>query len=157
MAFHPGPARVLCALLIATFLHGCGGTHGGGSTFVVNLVGGKDCNNCGAAGASALKFRMFLVSDSTGIRTSLNKGLPWNKHVSDAGSVVVGTPMEDFINPNSTKPLQVLKDPKAKALVVEGNFCKRVGADWYVLVPLKTKGPFTVTASATSFAVTNRK
>lgn len=132
---------------------------GGGGKVTVTITAAADCNNCSSGTASALKLRVFAVADEAAIRTVLNnKGLGWSKQIEAAGANVLGKPSEDFVAPGTTKVLVIARDPKATAIVVEGNFCKRTGADWYFIQPAKNKKKtLKLTAGATGFQLTTGK
>ena len=130
---------------------------GGGGGGKVTIAATADCNNCGSGTASALKLRVFAVADEAAIRTVLNnKGLGWSKQIEAAGANVLGKPVEDFVAPGTTKVLNVARDAKTTVIVVEGNFCKRSGADWYFIHPAKKKA-LKLTAGATGFKPTPGK
>lgn len=130
---------------------------GGGGKVTVTITAAAECNNCGSGTASALKLRVFMVADEAAIRTVLNnKGLGWSKQLEAAGANVLGKPMEDFVAPGASKVLVLAKDPKATAIIVEGNFCKRSGAGWYYIQPIKPK-LLKLTAGATGFTLTTGK
>ncbi len=130
---------------------------GGGGKVAVTIAAANDCNNCSSGTASALKVRVFAVADEAAIRTVLNnKGLGWSKQIEAAAANVLGKPTEDFVAPGTTKVLVVARDPKATAIVVEGNFCKRTGAAWYFIQPAKKKA-LKLTAGATGFTLTTGK
>jgi predicted component of type VI protein secretion system len=130
---------------------------GGGGKVAITIVASADCNNCGSGTASSLKVRVFQVADEGAIRTVLNnKGLGWGKQVEAAAANVLGKPAEDFVTPGTTKVITLAKDGKAKAIVIEGNFCKKTGADWYFIQPAKKKAP-KLTAGATGFTIKTGK
>lgn len=130
---------------------------GGGGKVTVTITAAENSNNCGGGTASALKVRIFAVADEAGIRTVLNnKGLAWSKQVEAAGANVLGKPVEDFIAPGTTKQIVVARDAKATVIVVEGNYCKKAGADWYYVHPAKKKS-LKLTSGATGFTLTTRK
>lgn len=130
---------------------------GGGGKVTVTLVGLPECNNCGTGSPSALKVRMFAVADSTAIRTILNnKTLSWSKQLDAAAANMLGKPVEEFVGPGATKTVVVPRDPKATAIVIQGNFCKKTGAAWYVVHPAKKK-QVKLEAGATGFQLTPRK
>lgn len=130
---------------------------GGGGKVTVTIAAAADCNNCGSGTASALKLRVFMVADEAAIRTVLNnKGLGWSKQLEAAGANVLGKPSEDFVAPGASKVLVIPKEPKATVIVVEGNFCKRSGAGWYFIQPVKSK-TLKLTAGATGFTITTGK
>lgn len=60
---------------------------------------------------------------------------------------------EDFISPGDTKTIPGARDPKATAIVVTGNFCKKVGASWYLVHPLARKGPLRILAGSTGLTL----
>lgn len=130
---------------------------GGGGKTTVTITASADCNNCGAGTASALKVRVFAAADEAAIRTVLNnKTLGWSKQMEAAAANVLGKPSEDFVAPGSTKSIVLQRDDKATVVVVEGNFCKKTGADWYFIQPAKKKS-LKLTAGATGFTLTTGK
>lgn len=143
-------------LAVVMFVVGCGGARKGSPTVQITITATADCNNCSGT-PSALKYRVFQVADTGAVRTMLNKGLPWAKHVEAGGANILVKVTEDFVSPGSSKTIPTQRDPKATALVVEGNFCKKVGATWYVVHPLAKKGPLLVTAGATGLSIASGK
>lgn len=130
---------------------------GGGGKVTVTLKADANSNNCGGGTASALKVRVFAVADEAAIRTVLNnKTLSWSKQMEAAGANVLGKPVEDFIAPGTTKTIVLERDPKATVIVVEGNYCKKSGADWYFVHPAKKK-KLGLTSGATGFTLTTGK
>lgn len=130
---------------------------GGGGKVTVTIAADANSNNCGTGTASALKVRVFAVADEAAIRTVLNnKGLSWAKQVEAAGANVLGKPVEDFIAPGTSKTIVVARDAKATVIVVEGNYCKKTGADWYYVHPAKQK-KLKLTSGATGFKLTTGK
>lgn len=131
--------------------------HRGGGKVIVALDGAPDCNNCRTKTASSLKVRIFQVADSSAIRTVLNnKTLSWSKQVDAAGGNVLGKPVEEFIGPGVGKSVVIARDPKATAVVIEGNFCEKSGADWYFIHPAKKK-TVRLQAGSTGFTLTTGK
>lgn len=143
-------------LVVVMSVVGCGGARKGSPTVQITIRATADCNNCSGT-PSALKFRIFQVADTGAVRTMLNKGLPWAKHVEAGGANILVKVTEDFVSPGASKTIPTQRDPKATALVVEGNFCKKVGATWYVVHPLAKKGPLLVTAGATGLSIASGK
>ena len=130
---------------------------GGKSKITVSVSGAPDCNDCGTGSAASLKLRIFQVADSTAIRTILNnKTLPWSKQLEAAAANVLGKPVEEFVAPGGGKTIEIVKDPKATAVVIEGNFCKPKSADWYVIHPARKKS-VRLEAGATGFTLTAGK
>jgi type VI secretion system VasD/TssJ family lipoprotein len=146
---------LLCAGLV--LLSGCGALHKGAPTIVITLTATADCNNCGGGSASALKYRIFQVADDGAARIALNKGLPWAKQLDAAGSNVLTRVVEEFISPGATKQVSTLKDPAAKAIVIEGNFCKKTGASWYIVHPLTKSGPLKISVGSTGLTLASGK
>ena len=148
---------VLSACVVAQPAHALPFIGGGGGKVTVTISAASDCNNCGSGTASALKIRVFMVTDEAAIRTVLNnKGVGWSKQIESAGATVVGEPSENFVAPGATKVFVVAKEAKATAIVVQGNFCKRTGAGWYFVQPVKSK-TLKLTAGATGFTLTTGK
>lgn len=130
---------------------------GGGGKVTVTITAAANSNNCGTGTASALKVRVFAVADEAGIRTVLNnKGLAWSKQIETAGANVLGKPVEDFVAPGTTKSIVLARDAKATVIVVEGNYCKKSGADWYYVHPAKKKS-LKLTSGAMGFTLTTGK
>lgn len=130
---------------------------GGGGKVTVTLKADANSNNCGSGTASALKVRVFAVADEAAIRTVLNnKTLSWSKQMEAAGANVLGKPVEDFIAPGTAKTIVLERDAKATVIVVEGNYCKKTGADWYYVHPAKKK-KLSLTSGATGFTLTTGK
>lgn len=148
---------MVVVLAAGTLLQGCAGKLKGSPTVQVSISATADCNNCGGGAASALKFRIFQVADTGAVRTMLNKGLPWSKHLEAGGANILVKISEDFVSPGETKLIPTERDPRATAIVVEGNFCKKVGASWYLVHPLAKKGPLQISAGATGLTVVPRK
>lgn len=130
---------------------------GGGGKVSVTIAAAANCNDCGSGTASALKVRVFAVADEAGIRTVLNnKTVGWSKQLEAAGANVLGKPAEEFVAPGTTRTFVVVRDAKATVIVVEGNFCKRVGAAWYYVHPARQK-KLKLTAGSTGFSPTTGK
>ena len=102
---------VLSACVVAQPAHALPFIGGGGGKVTVTISAASDCNNCGSGTASALKIRVFMVTDEAAIRTVLNnKGVGWSKQIESAGATVVGEPSENFVAPGATKVFVVAKD-----------------------------------------------
>ena len=130
---------------------------GGGGKVTVTITAAENSNNCGSGTASALKVRIFAVADEAAIRTVLNnKGLAWSKQVEAAGGNLLGKAVEDFVAPGTTKTIEIARDAKATVIVIEGNFCKKAGADWYYVHAAKKK-KLKLTSGATGFTLTTGK
>jgi type VI secretion system VasD/TssJ family lipoprotein len=130
---------------------------GGGGKVTVTITAAENSNNCGSGTASALKVRIFAVADEAAVRTVLNnKGLAWSKQVEAVGANLLGKPVEDFVAPGTTKTIELARDAKATVIVIEGNFCKKAGADWYYVHPAKKK-KLKLTSGATGFTLTTGK
>jgi predicted component of type VI protein secretion system len=129
----------------------------GGAKVTVSLEGAPDCNDCRTRTASSVKVRIFQVADSSAIRTTLNnKTLSWSKQLEAAAANVLGKPTEEYVGPGLSKSVVIEVDPKAVALVIEGNFCEKSGADWYFIHPAKHKS-VGLRAGATGFTLNKRK
>lgn len=130
---------------------------GGGGKVTVTITAAENSNNCGSGTASALKVRIFAVADEAAVRTVLNnKGLAWSKQVDAVGANLLGKAVEDFVAPGTTKTIEIARDAKATVIVVEGNYCKKAGADWYYVHPAKKK-KLKLTSGATGFTLTTGK
>ncbi len=154
-------SRMCLPLLVAAALTGAGCASslpvvGGGGPVTVTLTGAPDCNNCRTRTASSLKVRAFQVADSSAIRTVLNnRALGWSKQLEAAAANVLGKPVEDYVGPNITKSLSIPRDPKAVAVVIEGNFCEKTDATWYFIHPMRSKS-VALRAGSTGFTLTRK-
>lgn len=115
----------------------------------VPLVGGKptarlvmrataDCNSCGKPSGYPLTVRVLQVTDASAL-TGTSLAQVWDREDKLLGGAFVGK-SEDVVDPGVRKEWKVELDPKTKAVVVVGNFCKTEGSCWYLAKPVKGGG-----------------
>jgi type VI secretion system VasD/TssJ family lipoprotein len=125
----------------------------------VSFTAAADLNSCGNAGSAPLHLRVFQVTNASVLS---NEGTVcsevWKKEKEALGSVFI-EPAESYVLAVG-QPLEISleRNPKARAVVVVGNFCKPQGSRWFIVKPFKGGGgaKFGVTAGATSLSETKR-
>jgi type VI secretion system VasD/TssJ family lipoprotein len=110
---------------------------GGKPAVQVSLEATGQCNNCGKATAQPLQFAVLQVADAAPI-AGASLAQVWGKEKAVFGDGLL-TRDAGFIDPNSKQDFSYEKNPKAKAAIVVGNFCKAEGGCWYY-VQLLSKG-----------------
>ena len=131
----------------------------------VPLIGGKpavqlsmeasaQCNNCGKATAQPLEFAVLQVTDPAAI-TGTSLVQIWGKEKSLFGEALL-TRDAGFVDPNAKQAFSYAKNPKAKAVVVVGNFCKPDGACWYYVQPLSKGSRIKLRADASCLSVVKK-
>lgn len=111
---------------------------GGKPSISVRLIATANCNNCGKSNGYPLTFRVLQVTDPT-LLTGTTLAQVWDHEDKLLGEGLVAR-NEDVIDPGTRKELKFERNAKAKAVVVEGNFCKTQGSCWYYVKPLKGGG-----------------
>ena len=147
---------VLAAGLVVLPLSGCSAIGLGKKSVSVSLTASADCNNCGKASAQPLEFEVLQVSDPGPIAgTSLAQ--VWGKEkdlfadkllTRDTGSIVPGAVKQ---------PFAFERNPKAKAVIVIGNFCKPDGNCWYFSQDLSKGSKLALEAGASCLARVTKK
>jgi type VI secretion system VasD/TssJ family lipoprotein len=126
----------------------------------VSFTATADLNSCGKSGSAPLTLRVFQVTDAsalTGEGTTLSQ--VWQKADAGLGAAFIGPDQKRrLVVGQPAEEITLDRDPKARAVVVVGNFCKTQGSCWFIVRPLKGGGGanFGVTASATCLQETRR-
>lgn len=123
----------------------------GGKAISVDLQASDKCNNCGKATAQPLEFAVLQVTDPSAI-TGTTLGQIWGKEKSLFGDALL-TRDAGFIDPGAKQAFSYEKNPKSKAAIVIGNFCKPDGACWYHLQPLSKGSRIKLMAGASCLTV----
>jgi len=125
----------------------------------VSFTAAADLNSCGKSGSAPLTLRVFQVTDVSALtseRVILSQ--LWRNEETVLGSVFVGPAQQQVLVVGQPAELRLDRDPKARAVVVVGNFCKTQGSCWFIVSPLKGGGgaKLGVTAGATCLQETKR-
>src|SRR5215831_6200701 len=131
----------------------------------VPLVGGKpavqlsleatdQCNTCGKQSAQPLEFAVVQVTDASAI-TGTSLVQIWSKEKALFGDALL-TRDTGFIDPKTKQEFTYERNPKAKSVIVIGNFCKPDGSCWYVLQPLSKGSHLKLTAESSCLAVAKK-
>jgi type VI secretion system VasD/TssJ family lipoprotein len=121
---------LLAALLVVGSLSCAKG--GGKRTFTLEVTTLAKANSCGQETGNSLSFRIVQVTDATPIA-----GVPlanvWDREERVFGAAFVAK-KDGYVDPGLPKKarFQYELDPKAKAVVFVGSFCKPEGECWYV-------------------------
>jgi type VI secretion system VasD/TssJ family lipoprotein len=131
----------------------------------VPIVGGKPqislkltsttvANSCGKGTGNSLYFRVLQVTDATAVG-SLTLAQLWDKEDKVLGPALVAR-SEDVIDAASSREIKIERDPKAKAIVVVGNFCKTEGTCWRVIRPVSAGTSFKLQVDASCLSEAKR-
>ena len=105
----------------------------------VVLTAGKDLNNCGKSAALPLSYRIIQVTDA-GPLAGLKPERLWGHEEEMLGGGLVWRGPESVIEPGTSKvDKDIPLDPRAKAVVVVGNFCKTRESCFYSAQPVTGK------------------
>lgn len=128
-------AAFLLAALLALGAVSCA-KGGGKRMFTLELTSLPKANSCGQETGNSLSFRLVQVVDPTPI-AGVPLGSVWDREERVFGASFVGM-KEGYVDPGQAKKVrfQIELDPKAKAVVFIGSFCKPQGDCWYVTRPL---------------------
>jgi type VI secretion system VasD/TssJ family lipoprotein len=112
---------------------------GGKPTLKVDMTATATCNSCGAAVGYPLTVRVLQVTDASAM-TGASLVQFWDRESQVLGEALLGKPVQDVLDPGSKKEWKLDRDPKAKAVVVVGNFCKTEGSCWNYVQELEGDG-----------------
>ena len=79
----------------------------------------------------------------------------WGKEKALFGDALL-TRDAGFVDPNSKQAFSYAKNPKAKAAIVVGNFCKPDGACWYQVQNLSKGSRVNLKADASCLSVVKK-
>jgi len=153
----PGTNAILAAALVAV-LSGCAHVPMvSKSGFNLALTTTATLNNCGKSTAFPLQYRVLQVSDASPLAGMRLERL-WD-HEGDmlGGALVWKGPAMSITPGTKRKDEPVAIDPRTKAIVVLGNFCKtNESCFYYVQSVAKKKVDLELTADATCLTPTKR-
>lgn len=129
----------------------------------VPIVGGKpaldlkvtataDCNSCGKPNGYPIYIRFLQVTDPSAM-TGVSLAQLWDREDKVLGAALVAK-SEQVVDPGTSKEIKIEKDPKAKSVIIVGNFCKSEGNCWYMIKP--PKGGLKLTADASCLRETKK-
>ncbi len=143
----------LIALALASLVAGCG-MMGGKKSIQLSLEATAQCNTCGKASAQPLEFAVLQLTDASAI-TGTSLVQIWGKEKALFGDALL-TRDSGSIVPNSKQPYVYQRDPKAKAIVVIGNFCKPEANCWYFSQLLSRGSKLSLRAEASCLTVVTK-
>jgi type VI secretion system VasD/TssJ family lipoprotein len=125
----------------------------------VSFTATADLNSCGKAGSAPLHLRVFQVTNASALTsegTVCSK--VWKKEAEALGSTFIEPAEQQVLMVGQPLEIRLERDPKARAVVVVGNFCKPQGSCWFIVKPLKGGGgaKLFVTAGAACLSETKR-
>ena len=135
-------AATAAVLVALGSLLGCAAVGKGspkGRAVTLNIAATSSLNNCGRAVPLVLHYRMIQVTDAAPL-AGMKLGLLYGqeREMLDGALLWAGTDMS--IEPGATRqdpPVQI--DPRARAVVVIGNFCKTRESCFYFSQPIPAK------------------
>ena len=131
-------ARLACALIVlaALPLGGCAKVPvvGGKPEVTLKLTALPKANSCGKDAGNSMAFRVLQVTDASGL-TGMSLTQLWDREDKVLGAAFVKKD-EGFIDPGKAGEFKFERDPKAKAVVFVGSFCRPQGSCWYYSQPL---------------------
>jgi type VI secretion system VasD/TssJ family lipoprotein len=107
---------------------------GGKPAIVVQLSALPKANSCGKDAGNSMTFRVLQVTDASAITGTTLTQL-WDHEDKLLGAAFLKKD-DGVIDPGKKQEYRFEKNPKAKAVVFVGSFCKPQGTCWYYV----TKG-----------------
>lgn len=157
-----GPARAVRASLLAAavmslssscaIFGGDGEAKPRAQTF--EIVSAPDANSCGKETGNSLYFRVLQVTDVSPL-DGLTLAQIWDREEIVLGPALVAK-VEDHVDADSSRVLSIKRDPKAKAIVVIGNFCKTEGTCWRIVHPVSAGSKLKLKVDASCLSVVKR-
>lgn len=116
---------------------------GGKKTLTLRLTSVPKANACGKATGNSLSFRLLQVTDASPLA-----GIPldkaWDREDKVFGAALLSM-KEGYIDPDTTLKIPYEFDPKTRAVIFVGAFCKPEGNCWYVVKPMTKSGTLKLT------------
>jgi type VI secretion system VasD/TssJ family lipoprotein len=159
MLAHALKSRWAQAALAAALLAGLAGCAkvplvGGKPAIQLSMEASDKCNTCGKTAAQPLEFAVLQVTDPAAI-TGTSLVQIWGKEKSLFGDALL-TRDSGFVDPNTKTPFSYEKNPKTKAVIVVGNFCRPDGSCWYVVHSLRKGTRIKLRADASCLTVVKK-
>lgn len=149
-------ATSLVAMLGAALLAGCGAVGMGKKSIALSVSSGADLNNCGKASPQPLEFAVLQVTDAKPIAgTSLVQ--VWGKEKALFGDGLLTRDTGSIVPGAAKQPFAFQRNPKAKAVIVIGNFCKPDGSCWYFTQDLSKGSKLALEAGASCLTRVTKK
>src|SRR5712691_11251275 len=113
----------VCSVALAlALISGCSTVGLGKKSIALSLTATAECNTCGKASAQPLEFEVLQVTDAAAI-TGTSLVQVWGKEKALLGDALLARDTGSIV-PGSKQPFAYQRNPKAKAVIVVGNFCK---------------------------------
>jgi len=123
----------------------------------VSFTAAPDLNSCGKSGSAPLTLHVFQVTDASALTSEgVTLSRVWRHEPEALGQALIGSVLPQVLVVGQPAEIRLDRDPKARAVVVVGNFCKTKGSCWFIVKPLKGGGGarLDVTAAATCLSET---
>jgi len=156
MSRKPIPHSWMCALAavaLVSLAAGCG-IMGGKKSIQLSLEAGPECNNCGKDSPQPLEFAVLQLTDASAI-TGTSLVQIWGKEKNLFGDALLTRDTGSII-PRSSQPFAYQRDPKAKAVLVIGNFCRPDANCWYVSQSLAKGSKLNLKAGASCLSMVTK-
>lgn len=128
---------------------------GGKKTMTLRLTSVPMANACGKPTGNSLSFRLLQVTDASALA-----GIPldkaWDREDKVFGAALLSM-KEGYIDPDTTLKIKYEFDPKTKAVIFVGAFCKPEGNCWYFVKPMTKSGTLSLTIDESCVRDTNKK
>ena len=146
----------LVAMSVTALLAGCSAVGMGKKSIAVSMTSTAELNNCGKASPQPLEFAVIQVTDAKPIAgTSLVQ--VWSKEKALFGDALLTRDTGSIVPGAAKQPFAFQRNPKAKAVIVIGNFCKPDGSCWYVEQDLAKGSKLTLEAGASCLSRVSKK
>ncbi len=143
-------------LLGVALLAGCSAVGMGKKSITLTVSSGADLNNCGKASPQPLEFAVIQVTDAKPIAgTSLVQ--VWAKEKALFGDALLTRDTGSIVPGAAKQPFAFQRNPKAKAVIVIGNFCKPDGSCWYATQDLAKGSKLALEAGASCLTRVTKK
>jgi type VI secretion system VasD/TssJ family lipoprotein len=135
-------AAAVAVLAALGSLLGCAAVGKGtpkGRLIKLNITASSNLNNCGRAVPLVLHYRMIQVTDAAPL-AGMKLGLLYGQEREMLDGALLWAGMDLAIEPGATRqdpPVAI--DPRARAVVVIGNFCKTKESCFYFAQPIPEK------------------
>ena len=150
--------RLACAFLVTfgILAAGCAKVPvvGGKPEISLKLSALPKSNSCGKDEGNSMAFRVLQVTDASGL-TGLSLTQLWDREDKVLGAAFVKKD-EGFIDPGKLGEFRYERDPKAKAVVFVGSFCRPQGSCWYFAQPLSKGSSLKLTIDEYCVRVTKK-
>jgi len=135
-------ATAIVALAAVGSSFGCAAMGKGtpkGPVMTLRMTATSRLNNCGKSVPQRLYYRVVQVTDAAPLAGMKLENI-WDRESEMLGGAFVARGADLSIEPNASRPdAPVTLDPRTKAVVVIGNYCKTQGSCFFFSQPLPAK------------------